>query len=70
MATDNPTLDFDLDFRAHLPEKTDYGIGCIGAGFIMRDIHMVAYQNAGFNIVAVASRTPDNAIACADGPRH
>ncbi|MCO6449536.1 MAG: Gfo/Idh/MocA family oxidoreductase [Caldilineales bacterium] len=65
MASDKPELDFDLDFRAHLPEKTDYGIGCIGAGFIMRDIHMVAYENAGFNVVAVASRTHENAIACA-----
>lgn len=59
-------IDLDLDYLPHFPAKTDYGIGCIGSGFIMRDIHMVAYQNAGFNIVAVASRTPANAWACAE----
>ena len=31
-------------------------IGCIGAGFIMDECHLVAYRNAGFNPVAIASR--------------
>ena len=30
------------------PARKDYLIGCIGAGFIMKDCHLVAYQNAGF----------------------
>ena len=34
---------FDLNTGPDLPPKTDYGIGCIGAGFIMRDIHLAAY---------------------------
>ncbi len=59
-------LDLDLDYLPHFPPKTDYGIGCIGAGFIMRDIHLVAYKNAGFNVVAIASRTPAHARACAE----
>lgn len=59
-------IDFDLDFLPHLPPKTDYGIGCIGAGFIMRDIHILAYNNAGFKTVAIASRTPANARAAAE----
>ena len=58
-------LDLDLDYLPDLPAKTDYGIGCIGAGFIMRDIHIVAYNNAGFNTVAIASRTPENAQVAA-----
>ncbi|MCP4168658.1 MAG: Gfo/Idh/MocA family oxidoreductase [Chloroflexi bacterium] len=65
MTTGTHTFDLDLDYLPHLPEKTDYGIGCIGAGLIRRDIHMVAYENAGFNMVGVASRTHENARACA-----
>ncbi len=56
----------DLRTGPDLPPKTDYGIGCIGAGFIMKDIHLVAYGEAGFNVVAIASRTPANAQAAAD----
>src|SRR5262249_58507349 len=29
-----------LDFLPHLPPKTDYGIGCVGAGFIMREVQL------------------------------
>jgi predicted dehydrogenase len=56
----------DLRTGPDLPPKTDYGIGCIGAGFIMKDIHLVAYAEAGFNVVAIASRTPANAQTAAD----
>jgi predicted dehydrogenase len=62
------TTSIDLDLR-HLPDlshRTDYGIGCIGAGFIMRDIHLPAYREAGYNVVALASRTPANARAAAE----
>jgi predicted dehydrogenase len=47
----------NLDYRPRLPPKTDYGIGVIGAGFIVRDCHLLAYQNAGFRRVGIASRT-------------
>jgi predicted dehydrogenase len=50
-------IDLDLDYRPHFPPKTDYGIGAIGAGFIMRDCHLLAYQNAGLRRAAIASRT-------------
>ena len=43
------------------PARKDYLIGCIGAGFIMKDCHLVAYQNAGFTPAAIASRTPAHA---------
>ena len=49
---------------AHLPQlphRRDTAIGCIGSGFIMSDCHLVAYKHAGFNPVAIASRTPANA---------
>src|SRR6476619_4049093 len=57
--------DFDLNTGPNLPEKTDYGIGCIGAGFIMRDVHLAAYREAGFDPVAIASRTPEHARTAA-----
>ena len=48
-----------------MPRRKDFRIGCIGAGFIMRDCHLTAYRQAGFNPVAIASRTPENARAVA-----
>jgi predicted dehydrogenase len=50
-----------LDYQPRLPKRRDWRIGCAGAGFIMRDCHLVAYRNAGFNPVAIASRNPDTA---------
>lgn len=51
------SLNLDLDHLPHHPPNTDYGIGAVGAGFIMRDCHLLAYQNAGFRRVGIASRT-------------
>jgi len=59
-------MTIDLHIGPDLPPKTDYRIGCIGAGFIMKDIHLVAYAEAGFDVVAIASRTPAHAQAAAD----
>lgn len=56
----------DLNIGPDLPAKTDYRIGCIGAGFIMKDIHLVSYAEAGFDVVAIASRTPAHARAAAE----
>jgi predicted dehydrogenase len=44
----------------------DYAIGCIGAGFIMADVHLAAYADAGFTVRAIASRTLAKAQAAAD----
>jgi predicted dehydrogenase len=41
-------------------------IGCIGAGMIMAECHLAAYKDAGFRVVAIASRSPDHAAAVAD----
>src|SRR5262245_64385636 len=53
--------DLVLNHRPTLPRRKDWRIGCAGAGFIMRDCHLVAYRNAGFNPVAIASRNPATA---------
>ncbi len=46
---------YDLDFRPKLPRDMSPRIGCIGAGFIMADCHLVAYRQAGLNPVAICS---------------
>src|SRR3954468_19632273 len=54
-----------LNYLPTLPQRKDFRIGCVGAGFIMRDCHLVAYRNAGFNPVAIASRNLETAKAVA-----
>lgn len=56
----------DLNHLPTLPTRMDVGIGAIGAGFIMKDVHLAAYREAGFNVVAIASRTRANAEAAAE----
>lgn len=58
----------DLRLHAELPQRRDWRIGVIGAGFIVNDCHLVAYRKAGFNPVAIASRTPARAREAAE--RH
>lgn len=58
-------LDLSLNHTAPEPKDT-YRIGAIGAGFIMRDIQLVAYNNAGYETVALASRTPEHAQQAAE----
>ena len=61
-------LDLSLDYLPRLPRNKSAPIGCIGSGFIMADCHLVAYRKAGFNPVAIASRTPEKARGVAE--RH
>jgi predicted dehydrogenase len=58
---DAMTPDPPLNYLPTLPRRKDWRIGCVGAGFIMRDCHLVAYRSAGFNPVAIASRNPATA---------
>ncbi len=44
----------------------EYRIGCIGAGMIMAECHLAAYREAGFPVVAIASRTEEKARAVAE----
>jgi len=50
-----------LNHRPLLPERRDMGIGVVGAGFIVRDCHLVAYANAGFRVAGITSRSIDKA---------
>ncbi|HEV3136795.1 MAG TPA: Gfo/Idh/MocA family oxidoreductase [Pirellulales bacterium] len=54
-------MELDLNYLPRLPRDKQVGIGCIGAGFIMADCHLVAYRAAEFNPVAIASRRPQRA---------
>src|SRR3954471_15029568 len=58
----------DLNIQAPLPRRKDFRIGILGSGFIVNDCHLVSYRKAGFNPVAIASRTPANALKAAQ--RH
>ncbi|MBY0523106.1 MAG: Gfo/Idh/MocA family oxidoreductase [Gemmataceae bacterium] len=59
-------LELTLDYLPRLPHRLDWRIGCVGAGFIMSDCHLVAYRKAGFNPVAIVARDPKKAKLVAD----
>lgn len=59
-------IDLDMNIDPEMPKRKDWGIGCIGSGFIMRDVQLVAYNDAGFRPVALSSRSPENARAAAE----
>lgn len=58
-----------LDYLPRLPVNKQMRIGCIGAGFIMADCQLVAYRQAGFNPVAITSRTKASSQKVADKHR-
>lgn len=59
-------MDDALGFEPDVPIRCrEYRIGCIGAGFIMADVQLAAYAEAGFPVVAIASRTPAKAAEVA-----
>ncbi len=48
----------DLPHLARMPDHPRaLGIGVVGAGFIVRDCHLVAYRESGFRVVGITSRT-------------
>ena len=55
----------DLNINPPLPTKKDFRIGILGSGFIVSDCHLVSYRKAGFNPVAIASRSRENAAKVA-----
>ena len=59
-------IDLDLNHRPEKPPRSDFGIGAVGAGFIMRDVQLKAYADAGYNVVGITSRTPEIAREVAD----
>jgi len=61
--------DIDLPIDAHLPlwpSRRDWGVGVVGAGFIVRDCHLPAYRDAGFRVAAITSRTEPKAREVAE----
>jgi predicted dehydrogenase len=58
------------DSAAFVPDPPircrEFRIGAIGAGFIMADVHLASYKEAGFPVVAIASRTPAKAQEVAE----
>jgi predicted dehydrogenase len=54
-----------LNYLPTLPRNRDVPIGCIGAGFIMDECQLVAYRAAGFQPLAIASRTRQRAAEVA-----
>jgi predicted dehydrogenase len=50
-----------LGHRPEPPERGDAGIGVIGAGFIVRDCHLVSYAKAGYRVLGITSRTVERA---------
>jgi predicted dehydrogenase len=59
-------LDLNLDYLPPKPLRNDFGIGAVGAGFIMRDVQLTAYTDAGFKVTGITSRTPEIAREVAD----
>jgi predicted dehydrogenase len=54
-------VDFEIDLYrpANNPLHSGFGIGAIGAGFIMRDVQLKAYADAGYQVAAILSRRPE-----------
>ncbi len=61
-------MDIDLNFHnaAPKPSRSDFGIGAVGAGFIMRDVQLKAYAGAEFKVAGITSRTLEIAREVAD----
>jgi predicted dehydrogenase len=63
----NDSAPLDLGYLPKMPSRPDGpGIGVIGAGFIVRDCHLVAYRDAGFRVVGLTSRTIETAREVAE----
>ncbi|KAA5542799.1 Gfo/Idh/MocA family oxidoreductase [Roseiconus nitratireducens] len=54
-----------LDYLPTMPRNRDVGIGCVGAGFIMSDCHLVAYCAAGLRPLGITSRRQEAAAEVA-----
>jgi predicted dehydrogenase len=55
----------DLKTLPDSPQNKALRIGILGSGFIVSDCHLVSYRKAGFNPVAIASRSRENAAKVA-----
>jgi predicted dehydrogenase len=56
-----------MEFVPDPPIRTrDVPIGCLGAGMIMAECHLAAYKDAGFPVIAIASRSKAHAAQVAE----
>ncbi len=55
------SVDLNLNHLVPKPARSDFKIGAVGAGFIMRDVQLKTYADAGFNVVAITARRPEAA---------
>ncbi len=58
-----------LNHMPEPPKRLDWRIGAIGSGFIMRDVHLVAYRKMGLAVAAITGQPVDQAqeVAAARG---
>lgn len=59
------TLNFSIDYKPRLGQKTDYGIAFCGTGGIVQYAHIPAYQKAGFRLVGAYDANPETAAKVA-----
>jgi predicted dehydrogenase len=62
-------LDLELNHMPRPPMRRDWRIGAIGSGFIMRDVHLVAYEKLGLDVAAITGKPVEQAreVASARG---
>lgn len=51
----------DLNHMPVPPRRRDWRIGAIGSGFIMRDVHLVAYAKLGLQVAAITGKPVEQA---------
>ena len=61
MDGDRVDLDLNFNYLAARPIRSDFGIGAVGNGFIMRDVQLKAYRSAGFHVAGLTSRNAEMA---------
>jgi predicted dehydrogenase len=61
----DPAHRIAADVLPRRPRRSDWAIGIVGAGFIVTDVQLVAYREAGLNVAAIASRSSARARAAA-----
>jgi predicted dehydrogenase len=54
------------DYLPDWPERRDWAIGIVGAGFIVRDCHLEAYRSAGFHVDGITARNRNQAESVAE----
>jgi predicted dehydrogenase len=52
---------FELNYMPPPPIRRDWRIGAIGSGFIMRDVHLVAYRKLGLKVAAITGTPVESA---------